>query len=96
MKKSFYLKYIENKKKTRKSNKIKQKYKLDDNTIIIEKSSNFFIRLFNLFINGMRSSLKWIIYILAMIFISIGLTAIINSNIRQIIIDLMLGGKINL
>lgn len=96
MKKSFYLKYIENKDKARKSNKIKQKYKLDDNTIIIEKSSNFFIRLFNLFINGMRSALKWILYVLAMIFISIGLTAIINSNIRQTIINLMLGGKINL
>lgn len=93
MKKSFYLKYIENKEKIKKDNRIKQKYKLGDNTIIIEKSSNFFIQLFNIFINATKSALKGILYVLAMICISIGITAIINPNIRQIFINLILGGN---
>lgn len=93
MKKSFYLKYIENKEKIRKDNKIKQKYKLDDNTIIIEKSSNFFMRTFNILVNGTKSAFKGILYIVAMIFVSIGITAIINPNIRQIFINLLMGGN---
>ncbi len=92
MKKSFYLKYIENKEKIKKDNKIKQKYKVDDNTIIIERSSNFFVRLFKILFNGMKSIFKGILYILVMIFVSIGITAIINPNIRQIFINLILGG----
>lgn len=93
MKKSFYLKYIENKEKIRKDNKIKQKYKLDDNTIIIERSSNFFVRLFKILVNGMKSIFKGILYILVMIFVSIGITVIINPSIRQIFINLILGGN---
>lgn len=93
MKKSFYLKYIENKEKIRKDNKIKQKYKLDDNTIIIEKSSNFFMRVFNILINGAKSTFKGIIYIVIMILVNIGITAIINPYIRQIFINLLIGGN---
>lgn len=43
MKKSFYLKYQEQNKEKVKQKKIKQKYKLDDNTLVVEKSSNFTI-----------------------------------------------------
>lgn len=93
MKKSFYLKYIENKEKIRKDNKIKQKYKLDDNTIIIEKSSNFFMRLLSILVNVIKSAFSWIIYVLVMIFVSIGVTAIANQNIRQIFINLIWGGN---
>lgn len=92
MKKSFYLKYMENKEKMQKDNKTKQKYKLDDNTIIIEKSSNFFIRLLNIMANGTKNVFRWILYVLVMILISIGITAIINPNIRQIFINII-GGK---
>lgn len=93
MKKSFYLKYLENKEILKKENQTKQKYKLDDNTIIIEKSSNFFIRLLNILINATKSIFRWILYILIMIFISIGITAVINQNIRQIFINLVVGGN---
>lgn len=93
MKRSFYLKYIENKEKIRKDNTIKQKYKLDDNTIIIEKSSNFFVRLLNILVNVIKSAFSWIIYVLVMIFVSIGVTAIVNQNIRQIFINLIWGGN---
>ena len=91
MKKSFYLKYIENKKKIKKDKKLKQKYELDDNTIIIEKSSNFFMRLINIFLSMIKSAFKFIIYILVMIFISIGITTVINSDIRKMLIDLVIG-----
>lgn len=87
MKKSFYLKYIENKERGKKDNKIKQKYKLDDNTIIIEKSSNFFVRLLRIIVNAMKSAFKGILYILVMILVSIGITVIVNANIRQIFIN---------
>lgn len=91
MKKSFYLKYMKNKEKVQKENKTKQKYKLDDNTIIIEKSSNFFIRLLNMIANGTKNAFRWILYVLVMILISIGITAIINPNIRQIFINIIGG-----
>ena len=93
MKKSFYLKYIEDKENEIRNKKLKKKYKLDDNTIIIERSSNFFIRLLNMSFIGIKSAFKFILYILVMLFISIGVTVIINSNIRQIFLNLIVGGN---
>lgn len=88
MKKSFYLKYQEQNKEKVKQKKIKQKYKLDDNTLVVEKSSNFFIAILGL----IKSGVKVLGYILLMIFISLGITAVVNQNIRDILLNYILGG----
>ena len=88
MKKSFYLKYQEQNKEKVKQKKIKQKYKLDDNTLVVEKSSNFFIAILGL----IKSGVKVLGYILLMIFISLGITAIVNQNIREILLNYIFGG----
>ncbi len=88
MKKSFYLKYQEQNKEKVKQKKIKQKYKLDDNTLVVEKSSNFFIVILGL----IKSGVKVLGYILLMIFISLGITAIVNQNIREILLNYIFGG----
>lgn len=88
MKKSFYLKYKEQLKIEDKEQKIKQKYKLDDNTIVIEKSSNFFMQILSI----LKSVIKMVVYIALMIFISLGITAIVNKEIREIILNYILGG----
>lgn len=88
MKKSFYLKYQDQIKQKDKEQKLKQKYKLDDNTLVIEKSSNFFIQILTLLKSGIRA----IVYILLMIFISLGITAIVNKEIRLIILNYIFGG----
>ena len=88
MKKSFYLKYQEQNKEKVKQKKIKQKYKLDDNTLVVEKSSNFFIVILGL----IKSGVKALSYILLMIFISLGITAIVNQNIREILFNIIFGG----
>ena len=88
MKKSFYLKYQEQNKEKIKQKKIKQKYKLDDNTLVVEKSSNFFIAILGL----IKSGVKVLGYILLMIFISLGITAVVNQNIRDILLNYILGG----
>lgn len=93
MKKSFYLKYIENKEKVKKENRIKKKYKLDDKTLIIEKSSNFFIQLISIITNILKDIFRWILYILLMGFTSVGITAIVNKDIRQIFINLIMEGR---
>lgn len=87
MKKSFYLKYQEQNKEKVKQKKIKQKYKLDDNTLVVEKSSNFFIAILGL----IKSGVKVLGYILLMIFISLGITAVVNQNIRDILLNYILG-----
>lgn len=88
MKKSFYLKYQEQNKEKVKQKKIKQKYKLDDNTLVVEKSSNFFIAILGL----IKSGVKVLGYILLMIFISLGITAVVNQNIRDILLNYIFGG----
>lgn len=88
MKKSFYLKYQDQIKLKDKEQKLKQKYKLDDNTVVIEKSSNFFMQLLALF----KSAVRTIGYILLMVFISLGITAIVNKEIRLIILNYIFGG----
>lgn len=88
MKKSFYLKYQDQIKLKDKEQRLKQKYKLDDNTVVIEKSSNFFMQLLTLFKSGIRT----IGYILLMVFISLGITAIVNKEIRLIILNYIFGG----
>ena len=88
MKKSFYLKYQDQIKLKDKEQRLKQKYKLDDNTVVIEKSSNFFMQLLTLF----KSAVRTIGYILLMVFISLGITAIVNKEIRLIILNYIFGG----
>ena len=88
MKKSFYLKYKDQIKLKDKEQKLKQKYKLDDNTVVIEKSSNFFMQLLALF----KSAVRTLGYILLMVFISLGITAIVNKEIRLIILNYIFGG----
>ncbi len=88
MKKSFYLKYQDQIKLKDKEQRLKQKYKLDDNTVVIEKSSNFFMQLLALF----KSAVRTIGYILLMVFISLGITAIVNKEIRLIILNYIFGG----
>lgn len=88
MKKSFYLKYKEQLKIDDKEQKIKQKYKLDDNTIIIEKSSNFFMQILSI----LKSGIKMVGYVALMVFISLGITAIVNKEIREIILNYIFGG----
>ena len=88
MKKSFYLKYQDQIKLKDKEQKLKQKYKLDDNTVVIEKSSNFFMQLLALF----KSAVRTLGYILLMVFISLGITAIVNKEIRLIILNYIFGG----
>ena len=88
MKKSFYLKYQDQIKLKDKEQRLKQKYKLDDNTVVIEKSSNFFVQLLALFKSGIRT----IGYILLIVFISLGITAIVNKEIRLIILNYIFGG----
>ena len=87
MKKSFYLKYQDQIKLKDKEQRLKQKYKLDDNTVVIEKSSNFFMQLLALF----KSAVRTIGYILLMVFISLGITAIVNKEIRLIILNYIFG-----
>lgn len=88
MKKSFYLKYKEQLKIDDKKQKIKQKYKLDDNTIIIEKSSNFFMQILSI----LKSGIKMVGYVALIVFISLGITAVVNKEIREIILNYILGG----
>lgn len=88
MKKSFYLKYQDQIKLKDKEQRLKQKYKLDDNTVVIEKSSDFFMQLLALF----KSAVRTIGYILLMVFISLGITAIVNKEIRLIILNYIFGG----
>ena len=88
MKKSFYLKYQDQIKLKDKEQRLKQKYKLDDNTVVIEKSSNFFMQLLALF----KSAVRTLGYILLMVFISLGITAIVNKEITLIILNYIFGG----
>ena len=88
MKKSFYLKYQDQIKINDKEQRLKQKYKLDDYTVVIEKSSIFFMQLLALF----KSAVRTIGYILLMVFISLGITAIVNKEIRLIILNYIFGG----
>lgn len=88
MKKSFYLKYKEQLKIDDKEQKIKQKYKLDDNTIVIEKSSNFFMQILSI----LKSGISVLGYVLLMVIISLGITAIVNQETRQIILNYIFGG----
>lgn len=88
MKKSFYLKYKEQLKIDDKEQKIKQKYKLDDNTIVIEKSSNFFMQILSI----LKSGVSVLGYVLLMVIISLGITAIVNQETRQIILNYIFGG----
>ena len=83
MKKSFYLKYKEQLKVLDKEQKVKQKYKLDDNTIVIEKSSNFFVQILSI----LKSGISVLGYVLLMIVISLGVTAIVNQETREIILN---------
>lgn len=85
---SFYLKYKEQLKIDDKKQKIKQKYKLDDNTIIIEKSSNFFMQILSI----LKSGIKMVGYVALIVFISLGVTAIVNKEIREIILNYIFGG----
>lgn len=71
MKKSFYLKYLEDTKKKSKG--------LDN------KRSSLFSFLFKI----LKKIFQYILYILLMVFVSLGLTALVNSQIRQIIIDVL-------
>lgn len=71
MKKSFYLKYLED---TKKKNK-----RLDN------KKSSFFSFIFKV----LKKLFHIIIYILIMVFISLGLTSLVNAQIRQIFIDVL-------
>jgi len=76
MKKSFYLKYLEQQGATN-----KKQIKLDEKT----ESSNFFIGL-------IKKSTKILYYIFLSVLISIGLTVLINPSIREIFINLFKGG----
>jgi len=88
MKKSFYLKYKEQLKVLDKEQKVKQKYKLDDNTIVVEKSSNFFVQILSI----LKSGISVLGYVLLMVIISLGITAIVNQETRQIILNYIFGG----
>jgi len=88
MKKSFYLKYKEQLKVLDKEQKVKQKYKLDDNTIVIEKSSIFFVQILSI----LKSGISVLGYVLLMVIISLGITAIVNQETRQIILNYIFGG----
>jgi hypothetical protein len=78
MKKSFYLKYLE-------EQDYNQKQKLDEN----KKSSNFFIAL----IYGTKNLSRIIGYILLSILLSIGTTVLMNAEIRAIFLNLIKGGS---
>lgn len=71
MKKSFYLKYLEDTKKKNKG--------LDN-----KKSS-----LFTFLLRAVKKLFNIIIYILLMVFVSLGLTSLVNAQIRQIFIDVL-------
>ncbi len=73
MKKSFYLKYLEDKKKAEK--------RLDEKS----KTSSLFILLFK----TIKKIIQFILYILLMAIVSIGLTSLVNVQIRQIFIDVL-------
>lgn len=73
MKKSFYLKYLEDKKKAEK--------RLDEKS----KTSSLFILLFK----TIKKIIQFILYILLMAIVSIGLTSLVNAQIRQIFIDVL-------
>lgn len=73
MKKSFYLKYLEDKKKSEK--------RLDEKS----KTSNLFILL----LKTIKKIIQFILYILLMAIVSIGLTSLVNAQIRQIFIDVL-------
>jgi len=88
MKKSFYLKYKEQLKVLDKEQKVKQKYKLDENTIVIEKSSIFFVQILSI----LKSGISVLGYVLLMVIISLGITAIVNQETRQIILNYIFGG----
>ena len=79
MKKSFYLKYLDEQK-----NKDK---KLD-----VNNSSNFFLEFIKLLGGGTSKILKSIFYILLTILVSTGLTALLNPSIRNIFVNLFNGG----
>ena len=79
--------------KTKKVKKIKIKKNIKKNTKIKKVSKEKLLAFFSLFKNASIKLLKIFSYILVMFFISVGATALINSNIREILIGIIRGGN---
>lgn len=78
MKKSFYLRYLEQQGITNKKNKVKK-------SDVEARESDFFMSKF-------RTIFKIIYYTFLSILVSIALTVIVNPSIREIFINLFKGG----
>ncbi len=82
MKKGFYLKFIENQ-----NSEIKYRNSNTDKYSKFEKHNEYIIIL-NYILNICTNIIKILIYILAFILISIGITAILNPQLRGIFLSL--------
>ena len=84
MKKGFYLKFLESKKDENKDDKESTDFVLVNET----KNNDKLIVFLNYFCNIVISVIKILLYILAFILISIGITSVINPSIRGIFLSL--------
>jgi len=89
--KGFYSKFKEEKKKQELQEEMRTAYDIPENRpIVINNRSNKLSRFFFLLIDFIGTVFKIVLYIIAIILSSIGLTAIINQSTRELLMKIFL------
>lgn len=90
-KNTLYKAYLEEKKQKEKEEKIIKKYNLskDENTIVINKTSNKIIKFISLIIDILGKLSKGIIFLIIAGLVTIGATVLLNEELLNYIINFM-------
>ena len=86
---ALYKAYLKEKKQKQKDNKTIRKYNLskDENTIVINQSSNKGIKVFSLFVDIFIKLLKLLIIVAIVGLVTIGATVLLNKDLLNYVLN---------